>query len=263
LVALAEVRRQEPKAVPLEDLQALGRFLLFLQKDDGSFVNKYRLGSGPVEEWNPDNLFYPGEAALGFISLYEADHSREWLIAAGKALSFLAKSRAGRTKVPADHWALIATARLFPYCDQNSCPGSSREELMQHAIQICNSMVREQFRGSAAVGLDGAFDSTGRTSATATCLEGLLAALEFLLKDEPQTAELQKKIEAVAGRGVAFLLRMQIGNGPYSGGMPGAFAKRILESSQVRIDYVQHTLCAWLRYQELLQEPHASGHGNE
>ncbi len=246
LVALSEVRRAEPKVVPLEELQSLGRFQLFLQREDGSFVNKYRAESGPVQDWKV--LYYPGEAALGFVSLYEADHSREWLVAAGKALSFLAKSRVGRSTVPADHWALIATAKLLPYCDQSSCPGASREELMQHAIQICNSILREQFRGSAAIGLDGAFDPAGGTAPAATHLEGLLAALEFLPK-----GELRTKIEAVAVRGIAFLLRMQIGSGPYSGGMPGAFATRVLGSSEVRIDYVQHALCAWLRYQKVFQ----------
>src|SRR5208282_27050 len=91
LAALAEVRNVNPKAVPLEELQALGRFLLFLQKDDGRFINKYRAESGPVEDW--ESLYYPGEAALAFVALYEADHSHEWLVAAGKALSFLAKTR--------------------------------------------------------------------------------------------------------------------------------------------------------------------------
>ncbi len=260
LVALAEVRRAEPKAVPLEELQSLGRFLLFLQKDDGSFVNKYRAESGPVQDW--ESLYYPGEAALGFVSLYEADHSREWFIAAGKALSFLAKSRATLSTVPADHWALVATAKLLPYCGQNSCPGASREELIQHAIQICNSILREQFRGSAAAGVAGAFDPNGRTAPAATRLEGLLAALEFLPKDEPRTDDLRKKIEAATGRGIGFLLRMEIGSGTYSGGMPGAFATRVLDSSEVRIDYVQHSLCAWLRYRNLLQSALQS-HGGQ
>ncbi len=250
LVALAEVRQVEPKAVPLEELQALGRFLLFLQKDDGSFINKYRAETGPVEDW--ESLYYPGEAALAFVALYEADHSREWLIAAGKALSFLARSRAAQSTVPADHWALIATAKLLPYCDHSSCPGGSREELIQYAIQVCNSILREQFRGSAAVGIAGAFDPEGRTAPAATRLEGLLAALEFLPKDELR-AEIRTKIEATAGRGIGFLLRMQIGSGPYSGGMPGAFATRALDSAEIRIDSVQHALCAWMRYQNLLQ----------
>jgi hypothetical protein len=247
LVALAGLRQAQPKSVSLEELQSLGRFLLFLQRNDGSFIHKYRTESGPVEDW--EVLYYPGEAALGFVALYEADHSRGWLVAAGKALSFLARSRARLSTVPADHWALMATAKLLPYCDQTSCPGSSREELVNHAIQICNSIVREQFRGSVAAGIDGAFDPTGRTAPTATRLEGLLAALEFL-----PPSELRTKIVAVTGRGIAFLLRMQIGSGPYSGGIPGAFATRSLDSSEIRIDYLQHALSAWIRYLNLMQK---------
>jgi hypothetical protein len=243
LVALAAARQVDPKSVPLEELQAMGRFALFLQRDDGSFIQKYRAEGGPVANWV--SLYYPGEAALGFIALHQADHSSEWLTAAGKALSYLAKSRAGLTIVPADHWALIATAKLLPYCDRGGC-GVSREELLQHAAQICNSILREQFRGSAAVGLDGAFDPTGRTAPTATRLEGLLAALECLPK-----GELRSKIEAATERGVGFLVRAQVASGPQAGGLPGVIATRARDVSEIRIDYVQHALCAWLRYQRV------------
>jgi hypothetical protein len=232
--------------VPLEDLQALGRFALFLQRDDGSFVHKYSERSGPVPNW--EILYYPGEAALGFIALYEADHSPQWLGAAGKALAYLAKTRAGLSRVPADHWALIATAKLFPYCADSGCV-ISREDLVRHAIQVCESILRDQFRGSAPMGLDGAFDPTGRTAPAATRLEGLLAALEFLPK-----GELRDKIEAASGRGVAFLMRAQVVSGPEAGGMPGSALTRVLDSSEIRIDYVQHTLCAWLRYQRPLDD---------
>ncbi|MGB2602608.1 MAG: hypothetical protein WBC78_03375 [Candidatus Sulfotelmatobacter sp.] len=254
LVALAAVRELHPKSVPLEQLQALGRFALFLQRDDGSFVHKYRAEGGPVPNWA--SLYYPGEAALGFIALYEADHSHEWLVAAGKALSYLAKSRAGLSIVPADHWALIATAKLLPYCEEGGCL-VSREDLVRHAVQVCESILRDQFKGSAAVGLDGAFDPNGRTAPAATRLEGLLAALEFLPKDA-----LRDKINAAAGRGIAFLLRAQIASGPQAGGMPGAVVARARDSSEIRIDYVQHALCAWLRYQRSLRNE-ADPHGGD
>jgi hypothetical protein len=244
LVALVAARRVDPSSVPLEELQALGRFTLFLQRDDGSFVHKYNQNSGPVTKWT--SLYYPGEAALGFIALYEVDHSIEWLTASGKSLSQLAKSRAGLTKVPADHWALIATAKLLPHCEHELC-GISREELVRHAIQICNSILRDEFRNSTATGLDGSFDPTGRTAPTATRLEGLLAALEFLPK-----GELRKRIKAAVERGVAFLLRAQIKSGPQAGGVTGATTAGTRDASEIRIDYVQHALCAWLRYKRLV-----------
>jgi hypothetical protein len=245
IVALAEVRKVRPEAQPLEQLQALGRFALSLQRQDGSFIQKYSAKSGPVSNWQ--SLFYPGEAALGFIALYEADHAEKWLIAAGKALSYLARNRAGSFAVPVDHWALIATARLLPHCQKASC-GAAREELVRHAIQTCDSILQEQIRGASDAGLDGAFDPDGRIAPAATRLEGLLAALEFL-----PNGEFESKIETAVGRGIGFLLRTQIDSGPQAGGMPGAINPRLAESSDIRIDFVQHTASAWLRYQRLFQ----------
>lgn len=244
LVALAATRDVDAKSVPLKDLQALGRFVLSLQRDDGSFVNKYRAEGEPVLRW--ESLYYPGEAALGLIALYEADHSIDWLVAAAKALAYLAKSRAGLSAVPADHWALITTAKLIPYVQQVKAT-VLREDLVKHAIQICNSILREQFKSGAPAGLDGAFDPTGRTAPAATRLEGLLSALEFLPQDK-----LRDKIETTTRRGIGFLLRAQVITGPQVGGMPGAIVNRARDSSDVRIDYVQHALCAWVRYTRLL-----------
>jgi hypothetical protein len=240
LVALTEVRKVAPKSVPLGDLQALGRFALFLQKDDGSFASKYNSETGP-EDW--DSLYYPGETALGLIGLYETDHSRQWLNAAAKALSYLAKNRTKLSPVPADHWALIAMAKLLPYCDKPSCP-VSREELLQYANRVCDSILHDQLRNPAAP-LDGAFDAIGVTASAATRMEGLLATLEFLPKNE-----FRAKVEAAAGRGIAFLLRTQIKSGPYAGGLPSAFLAGAPGTSEIRIDCVQHALSAWLRYQK-------------
>jgi len=113
LVALTEVRTVAPKTVPLEDLQALGRFALSLQKEDGSFVLMYRPDTGPDEHFQ--SLYAAGEGALGLIALYETDHSREWLNAAGRSLSYLARKRPETSKEPADQWALIAISKLFRY----------------------------------------------------------------------------------------------------------------------------------------------------
>jgi hypothetical protein len=148
---------------------------------------------------------------LGLLALYDLDRSPTWLNAAAKALSYLARSRAGLNTVPADHWALIATARLFPHCDRHTCP-VSRDELLQHAVQMCNSILKDQYRGSAPVGIDGAFDPSGRTAPTATRLEGLLASLEFVPR-----GELQVRIKGSAQRGIAFLLRTQSNSAPHTG----------------------------------------------
>ncbi len=201
--------------------------------------------SGPVPHWR--SPYYTGETALGLIALYEADHNIEWLAAAGKALSYLAESRVGLSTVPNDHWALIATAKLLPYCERTAC-GASREILVQHAIQICKSIMQGQIRNSGGDGLDGAFDLQGKTTSASTRLERLLAAMEFLPR-----GELRSSIEDGVGHGIAFLLRAQIATGIQSGGIPGAMTAENRSSSVIRIDFVQHALCAWLRYQQFLR----------
>ncbi len=116
---------------------------------------------------------------------------------------------------------------------------------MQHAIQICEAILRAQLTDSSATGLDGASDPTGRTAVTAARMEALLFALEFL----PQ-GDLRGKVETTVPHGIGFLLRMQLTSGPFAGGMPGAFAPTAGGASEVRIDFVQHALCTWLKYRE-------------
>jgi hypothetical protein len=255
LVALTGLDQVEPSAVPLADLEGLGRFIVFLQRSDGSFTSKYSPGSGPVTDW--DSLYYPGEAALGLISLYGLDHRGEWLAAAGKALAYLASSRARVQEMPPDHWAVIATARFLPHCRQGDC-AVSRAELIEHAGRICDRFLRDQVGNPTDARLAGGFDAAGRTTPSAIRLEGLLAALEFLPDD---ASGRRARIEAAVERGIAFLLRAQITSGPYAGGMPAAVSgvgsivvRADPRTSDIRIDYVQHALSAWLRYQKMVSD---------
>jgi hypothetical protein len=259
LVALSEVERAQPNTVPLTQLQAMGRFALFLLKPDGSFYSRYFGDKGIDHDWH--SLYYPGEAALGLVTLYELDHSRKWLTAAGKALAYLAESRAATQEVPPDHWALIATAKFLPYYEQSACP-VSRADLVQHAVLICDRFLREQIVGATNTKLDGGFQPDGRITPTAIRLEGLLAALEFLPKSDE---DLRARIESAVQRGIAFLLNAQITSGPYAGGMPGAVLatgspRNVRSASEIRIDYVQHALSAWLRYEALYRSSGAK-HG--
>jgi len=249
LVALAETNSARPHSVSVAEMQALGRFVLSMQRKDGSFYSKYGVGTGPDPNW--ESLYYPGEAALGLLALYEADHSRAWLEAAAEALTYLARSRhdLADVNVPRDHWGLIATARLLQDCTKTDCP-FSRAALVAYAVQVCRSLMRGQLQDPPDPALDGAFDITGRTTPTATRMEGLLAALEFL--PEKEEASLREQIADATTRGVRFLLRAQIRSGPYAGGLPGATAPEANDDAEIRIDFVQHAICAWLRYEDVV-----------
>jgi hypothetical protein len=252
LVALLSLEKLVAGFTPLSDLQSLGRFIVFMQKEDGSFYSKYipSLG-GRWDRWQ--SLYYPGEAALGLIMLYEKDHAPIWIEAASRALAYLAQRRKNRTNIPADHWALLATERLLSLEKKDHLP-IPRELIMNHAVQICKSILQGQIQKSEHPGYLGGFSSDGRTTPTATRLEGLQAALSFL----PPDHDLRQRIDSAVFEGISFLLRAQIREGAFAGAFPRAVdkieqnnpqAKKFnRRATEVRIDYVQHALSAMIQY---------------
>jgi hypothetical protein len=240
-------------------LRQLALFLLFMQEEDGGFVSRFDFEEGQDDSFT--SLYYPGEAALGLMMLYEIDPQPEWLQGAADAMAFLARTRQGRTDAPPDHWALIATGRLLPHLEK--CPRPvSRELLLSHAAQVCQSMLDEYNRNQFETPRAGCFTNDGRTTPTATRIEGLLAALTYLPADQ---AALKARIRKTSGEAVAFLLSSQVTGGLYEGAIPRAigplgsdhpasgraFNRR---AGEVRIDYVQHALSAMVQYRDLLAE---------
>jgi len=257
LVALAGLEEVGPGSTPAAELAALGRFLIFMQKPDGSFYSKYFPGQGRDDSWT--SLYYPGEAALGLVMLAEQEGSRSWLEAAARALGYLAKSREGRSTLPADHWALLATERLVQVDGLDSL-GVSRRQLVDHAVQICRSILEERPAGEGTSSYGGSLTPDRRTTPTSTRLEGLLAVLTFLPSDE---IELRHEMETAIHQGISFLVRAQVRSGELDGAIPRAVglsrprgSRRLPlvdpRASEVRIDYVQHALSAMIRYLEVL-----------
>jgi hypothetical protein len=232
------------------DLRRLGRFLVRMQRDDGSFASKYyRHGSKAARnDWI--SLYYPGEACLALALLYKHDPLPLWLETASKGLMYLAKSRWRKAIVEPDHWALVATEELFSFL--RHCGGHANSEwLLDHARRICASMVaaRPLEVGDA---WEGCLTDDGRTCPTATRLEGLLGGRRLLQEHDP---ELCHQMDDVIEAGIRFLLRSQIREGPLAGAIPKFIivpeadqCHLGLGANEVRIDYVQHSLCAMQRY---------------
>ena len=252
LVALLSIEDFHPGFTELSMLQALGRFVVYMQKKDGSFYSKYIPTMGGCQEkWT--SLYYPGEAALGLLMLYEKDASDIWMQSAYKALKHLADSREGKTNIPADHWALLATEKLLSL-KKVSDLDISEPMLTRHAVQICATILRDQVNNPEQPQYDGGFSKDGRTTPTATRLEGLLAALSFLNADH----EMRKEIELAVARGISFLLNAQIKDGKFAGAFPRAIGKINTSSpdveqfnrraTEVRIDYIQHSMSAFMQY---------------
>ena len=256
LVALLSVEQMKPGTTPIEELQSLGQFLLYMQKEDGSFYSKY-IPSGSGRDERFQSLYYPGEAALGLVMLYAKDGSAEWLNAAARVLKYLARTREGQMRVEADHWALLATAELLPHYEKTNRE-VPRPLIVSHAVQVCESILAERPDHPPGSLLHGCFTDDGRTTPTATRLEGLLAGLEVV----PASGDLRDRMMAAIRDGIAFLLRARVEGTEFDGAIPraidavpithpaarGNFNDRVTE---VRIDYVQHALSAILAFERL------------
>ena len=201
LVALMSLERVRSGSTSLEELRKMARFLVFMQQENGGFYSKFIPSKGGRDDsWT--SLYYPGEAALGLLMLYEKDPSRVWLQSAADAIAFLARSREGKRFVEVDHWALLATVRLLPLYERCE-PRISREDILNHAVEICESVLAGKPPSSEGAPEHGCFVDDGRTCPTATRLEGLLAALTFLPEER---FELRARIVSSAHVGIAFLV---------------------------------------------------------
>lgn len=262
LAAKARWRPMDPNGVQMAEMQALGNFILSMQRADGLFRSLHALDKGRHDpSW--ESLYYSGEAAPGLVLLYELDGDTRWLEGAVDALLALAREREGHAMPPPDHWALVATARLqrlSPEALQRAMPmGFSWRPagdllaagplLTNHAQAVTQGMVAELRPGEMPPCAQGGFGVDGRTTPAATRLEGLLVLLAFL-PDGERHAHLREAVDA----GMHFLFDAQLQNaavkGAFSRESPSCLAAEP-RASEIRIDHVQHALAAMQAYRVL------------
>ena len=251
LIALCGSHKISPERVPLKDLQALGRFILFMQREDGSFHSKYIESAGYDTEFH--SLYYPGEAMLGLTKLYEVDKDPRWLAAALRSAEQLVTSREGVEKPPADHWMMIAGSPLLDLHQNVAEPAIEQEPLREHLSSLGRLMVADQEKTSktAAPSELGSFSAHARSTPTATRLEGLASLLQI----QRSVSEVAPGLPESIQDGLKFLKRCQIRDkGAEHGGMPRScahLAGQDRRDGEIRIDYVQHYLSALLSAEEL------------
>lgn len=256
LLALCHAEKIAPGTVSFDLLKGLGRFILFMQKEDGSFYSKYYEGSGPDLKFN--SLYYPGEAMFGLACLYEIDKGAQWLESAIRGMRYLAAARDGKTKIPPDHWALIATERILFGLDKSGLEDREkiRLELFKHSGSISISIIMAQLDKDVFGNIKGAFSLDGRTCPVATRLEGILAAASYLPEGQGQ---LKKRIMESATLGMGYILSCQHNDGGISKGnykIEIAGQTRFNPAmAEVRIDYVQHALSAMIMLEKLSTTP--------
>ena len=241
-LALASLSNLYPEGkVDLEILKGLGKFIVFMQNENGSFNSKYNMKSENLSDFN--SLYYPGEAVLGLLYLYEVDSDELWLNTAKKALLYLAESRKDLgNNVPFDHWITIATKKLF---ETNKVTEDEKRILQRHCEQIAYAMLDNQVIDSKNP-YNGVFKDNLNSASLGTKMEGLSAA--YYCTDDKK---LKKLIKKSLNAGTKVLIENQIKDGDLIGGLPNKIYWKISENQKdktIRIDNVQHVLSCWINY---------------
>jgi hypothetical protein len=231
----------------LTQLEKLGDFALFLQKENGGFYSKYYDDTGADDSWT--SLYYPGEMAFGFVELYKLTKNQKYMDGAIKAMMFLYNERKDKSpaRVEADHWALIASDKIFKYAP--SLEADIKEKILDHAIKVVRKILLDRVINNNVKMLIGSFNPDGRPTPTATRVEGLVAIYPHI-----NDAKLKELTHQAIDDAAAFLLRAQITSGKYDGAWPRSVvglkgnSKRPKShnrrAGEIRIDYVQHALSA-------------------
>lgn len=239
------------KKISLEMLRGLGNFIIFMRSENGELWPSYDLTTK-----KRSNLYgaryYPGEASLGLLHLYEVDANVKWLNASKKGLLRLAQKSVQKQQdeVKFDHWAMIATKKLFE-TPNNGLTHAEKVALIAFADKNVNSLLNKQQLALSSKDY-GSFSGTRTLCGNATNLEGLVAAYD-VVEDSILKARILKSVTASVG----FLSRYQVKTGVFEGGIPGTSDWKNSDAKysdkEIRIDNVQHTLSAWVNYKKLLK----------
>lgn len=246
LAALSNLHKEE--IVSLDVLQGLGEFLLSMQSEDGNVYAYYDLEKKLINK-DAEATFYPGEAAVGWLYLYEIDPQPKWLDAAKKTIDYIVKTRKDLDLgIPFDHWSVLAIEKMLSLNVVSQSEWNNyRAYAEQMAIPILSTQITNINNSYC-----GAFKDNVRPCSLGTIMEGL-ASIYFCTDNEP----LKKIILKSLAIGNRFLSRVQVKTGVQAGGLPNSanWVKPGVtpNASIIRIDNVQHVVTGWIKYQNILK----------
>lgn len=248
-VALCALSNLYPEGeIDLETLRGLGDFLISLQNEEGNVYAYYNLTTNAINT-NAEAPFYPAQAAVGWIHLYQVDPQEKWLNAAKKTLNYIVKKgKSMDLDILFDHWAVLAIEELFK---NNWVTPEEKNTYKMYAEQMAIPTLSNQItnRNNSYCG---AFKDNIRPCSLGTIMEGL-ASIYFCTDNK----NLKKVIFKSLSIGNMFLSKVQVKTGEQAGGLPNSAnwvkAGVTPNASVIRIDNVQHVVTGWLKFQNILK----------
>lgn len=235
-------------------MEELAQWIIETQDEHGEFsIHKQEYSTGKLYDFT--SRFYPGEAILALVRLYNINHNEQLIDVAEKAAKFLINHRDKNETVETitpDHWLLYGLNELHKV--------RSNEVYIIHAFMMSEAMINKQLTKRSTkrkMWVGGYQTRTGRApglTTTACWSEGLTATYNLAYRNGYE--DLMKKIDRALNRSIRFQLQAQLR--PEStlfyknkqlclGAMP-----KSLINDELRIDYTQHNISSFVNYFKIL-----------
>lgn len=235
-------------------MQRMGTWIHKTQDEAGRFtIHKQQFSTGEVYDFT--SHYYPGEAMLALVRLYQIDHNEVWLDTAEQSAHYLIQIRdkdADIDTIAHDHWLLYALNELYRE--------RPKEIYLKHAKFIAHAIMKSQIADDREYpDRNGAYQLPNpRLESTPTaCRSEGLCATYHLLRSLRQDKEADQ-IKTAIHEGIRFQLQTQLR--PESVMFYknkklclGAF-QRGLTQYDLRIDYTQHNISSLIAYYRILSK---------
>jgi hypothetical protein len=258
VVALAEYQRATGEDTYLEMATEMTEWILYMQRDDGSFRHLYEVAKGERDE-HTELLYYSGESALALARMYEVTKDERYRDAAERALDDLVgwyDFFVGGFFYGEEHWTCIASEAIWPavkkdsyrrFCDgygkflrlQQAGPGDFPDQGDLNGAYGVSPFVMPHNTpaGSRSEAMISSYLLGKYHGKPSEAIRGqVLAAMQYVLRQQirPDNDFQVRKLRE----------RTSIG------AIPASPIDR-----NVRIDYVQHVCSAMIRAIELIETP--------
>jgi hypothetical protein len=230
-----------------KEIEAIARFLLFMQNADGTFRSKYAYNEEEADIPVPQSEYYPQEAVYALATLGVTLKNAEYLKAAERGARALLAEKAASDSASSkrvDHW-LVKAAAIIMESGVKDLDLRGLDAVMSQVEGLVRTAGPEDFRGTVDV------EPIPRSAISGSLLEAYSALMRINKLRGRDTRKTRGFIQGLA----SFSLRCQITNEEnyYMSGNAGlgGFMKSLVDD-EIRADTVQHNILGLLGAVETL-----------
>ncbi|TXC78666.1 hypothetical protein [Luteibaculum oceani] len=241
LAALVEMETTQPNFTSKVTLNGLANFIKSMEIDSGGLAAQYiPTQTDSIAGIAP--LRFAGMAAFALIKYYEYTQEKSWLDFAYRILNHYAHDNIKNQSSNIDNWITMAYRKFIQ--TYPSAPGINNydlEYIKAHTQKMVEMTLEKQILEDSNSTFYGSYDLQGLTFKTAA--KGLTLAYAYWILEN--NTQLKAKIINSLYASSSFIIRAQIKEGKYKGGIPRAIMRIPsassffnLKQSEIRLDYL-------------------------